>query len=74
MGAASFGLTAGPLDAALFQSSVADTAQTAAVRLLFETDTGILRFDADGNGLGNAVILATLQPGASLALADFDLV
>lgn len=70
-GSAFGGLGAGALLATQFQSSASDTAGTAGVRFFYETDTGILRFDADGSGgVSAAVIIATLQPGATMAIAD----
>ena len=69
-GAAFGGLPAGAILDIQFQSSVAATAKTPEVRFIYETDTGILRFDADGNGAGASVAIATLQPGATLAAAD----
>ncbi len=70
LGAAFGGLAAGNLAAGLFQSSNAAVAGTAAIRFLYETDTRILRYDADGNGVGAAVVIATLQAGAQVLLSD----
>jgi Ca2+-binding RTX toxin-like protein len=64
------GLTAGVITASMFQSSAAASAQTAAARFLFETDTGVLRFDADGQGGADAIIVATLQAGATMSFND----
>ena len=69
-GTAFGGLAMGALAANQFQSSVAANAKTADVRFLYETDTGILRFNADGNGSGAAVVIATLQPGATMTIDD----
>ncbi len=69
------GLAAGALTAAQFQSSTADTAGTADVRFFFETDTGKLFYDRDGSGATHAaVLLATLQPGATVELGDFTII
>ena len=52
-------------------SSAACLAATADVRFFYETGTGILRFDADGNlGGSAAIIIAALQPGATMTIAD----
>lgn len=59
------------LSAAQFQSSISDVAATASVRFIYETDTGTLRYDDDGSGAHAAVIVATLQAGASLNVGDF---
>jgi len=40
-------------------------------QVTFETDTGILRYDADGSGAGAAVIFATLAGVASLVASEF---
>ncbi len=68
------GLPTGILDAARFQSSDAATAQSADVRFFFETDTGILRYDEDGQGGKAAMIIATLQPGATMTFDDIFLI
>jgi Ca2+-binding RTX toxin-like protein len=70
LGSAFGGHAPGYITAAEFQSSTADTAGSASVRVLFETDTGILRYDADGSGAGAAEIIATVQAGVVLGLSD----
>lgn len=40
-------------------------------RIIYETDTGKLFYDADGNGKGAAVQFATLTKGLGLTSADF---
>jgi Ca2+-binding RTX toxin-like protein len=68
---AAFGnLPAGTLAAAAFQSSAADTASSAAIRFFYETDTGILRYDADGAGGAAAVTIATLTGAPALSNLD----
>ena len=67
------GLAAGSLTAAEFQISNNADAQAATVRFIFEKDTGILSYDADGNGAGAAVIIATLQAGATMSLSDIEI-
>jgi Ca2+-binding RTX toxin-like protein len=74
LGSAFGGLAAGALSVNRFQSSDSAEALTAQVRFLFETDTGILRFDADGKGAGASSIIATLQAGAIVALNDFAII
>ena len=69
-GTAFGGHAKGSLAAAEFQSSNAAVAHTADVRFFYETDTGILRFDDDGNGAHAAIVIATLQPGATLSIND----
>lgn len=43
-------------------------------RIIYETDTGKLFYDADGSGTGNAVQFATLTAGLSMSAADFFIV
>ena len=64
-------LPAGAILATQFQSSVNATAGTAAIRFFYETDTRILRFDADGSDPGSTpIVIATLQAGATMTFAD----
>lgn len=58
------------IDASEFQAGETATAGTADVRLIYETDTGILWYDADGNLSGKAVKLAQLGAGFDLTAAD----
>lgn len=68
-------LPAGALAATQFQSSTAATALNANIRFFFETDTRILRFDRDGSASGfSAVVVATLQAGASMTAGDIFLI
>jgi len=55
---------------ARFWSSSSGTAHDADDRVLYNTGTRQLFYDADGNGSGAAVLVATLQSGATLAAAD----
>ena len=71
LAAAAFGHATGGLVSGAFQSSTAATAQTAAARIIHDSDTGRIWFDADGAGGGAAVLLATVQPGATITAADF---
>ena len=41
---------------------------------LYDTDSGLLRFDADGNGAGGAELFAWLQTIPTLLATDFDVV
>ncbi|WP_373503095.1 calcium-binding protein [Aestuariivirga sp.] len=67
-------LPAGKINANEFQKSTSSVAADADIRFLFETDTGILRFDADGNGSAAAIIIATLQSGATMSINDIAII
>ena len=40
-------------------------------RIIYQTDTGDLFFDADGNGAGSRVLIAVLNPGLAVTNANF---
>lgn len=71
---ANFGsISAGALSASLFLASANGAATTAAQRFLFNTTDGVLAYDADGNGSGAAITIATLNV-RSLAETDITIV
>ena len=63
------GLAAGALAAGAFNTGAAAT--QADDRIIYNSATGALLFDADGTGAGAAVQFATLQTGLTLTAADF---
>jgi Ca2+-binding RTX toxin-like protein len=65
------GLATGVLAASAFVANLTGIATTAAQRIIYETDTGDLFFDADGSGAGARVRFATLDAGLGLANTDF---
>ena len=66
------GLSAGSLSAAQFASGAGLTAATtAAQRFLYDSSTGNLYFDADGNGAGASVLMANLSNVGALSASDF---
>jgi hypothetical protein len=68
------GLPSGALPAAQFQSSTANVATNGSIRFFYETDTRILRFDADDSGGGSApLVVATLQVGATMTFDDISI-
>ena len=64
------GLTAGS-DLTNFVSSSNPAATSAAATVLYNTSTGALYYDADGNGAGAAVQFATLSGHPTLLATDF---
>jgi Ca2+-binding RTX toxin-like protein len=53
-----------------FAANATGTAQDASDRVIYETDTRQLWYDADGNGAGARQLIATLQSGATLVATD----
>jgi Ca2+-binding RTX toxin-like protein len=64
----------GAIDAGNFVSGAGAVAADADDFLVFDTDTGALYYDADGNGLGAAVQFATLAGAVALADTDFSII
>ena len=64
--------TAGTLPAAAFGQGAVAT--TAADRILYDSATGILRYDPDGTGPTASVRFGTLLNGAAVTNADFEVV
>ena len=60
----------GVLSASFFRASTAGTAADSDDYVLYETDTGFLRYDADGTGAGAAVLIAKFTGAPSLTAAD----
>lgn len=61
----------GVLSAAMFWQSTAGVAHDADDRIIYDSDGGQLYYDADGNGAGARVLIATLLGAPSVALSDF---
>lgn len=60
-------LAAGSLSSNRFRASSSGTASSTSQRFLFNTTTGVLSYDSDGNGSGSAVTIATLSGVTSLS-------
>jgi Ca2+-binding RTX toxin-like protein len=54
-----------------FVSSGAPAPTSTNSTFLYDGNTGILSYDADGTGAGAAVVLAQLNAGLSLTVSDF---
>lgn len=62
----------GLLAATAFTANVTGTATTTAHRIIYETDTGKLFYDADGSGNGAAIQFAEIAPNLrTLSIRDF---
>jgi Ca2+-binding RTX toxin-like protein len=66
---ASLGATGG-LNALMFVSGVGAVALDGDDHIIYDTGSGQLLYDADGNGAGAAVLIATLTGAPSLAASD----
>jgi Ca2+-binding RTX toxin-like protein len=66
------GLTSGALASSAFESGGDDLAGEAATRILYNTNSGALFYDADGSGSGEAIQFAVLtNKPAGLSASDF---
>ena len=65
-----FDLT-GPLSVTDLQTSLDTVVQTPGTHLIFETDTAILWFDPDSDGIERPIAIVHLQSGAMLGISDF---
>jgi Ca2+-binding RTX toxin-like protein len=62
----------GTLASTAFRANTTGLAGDSSDRIIYETDTGALYYDADGNGTGSSGIrFATVGPGLGLTNADF---
>ena len=66
------GLPAGVLTAAAFR--IGAGAADASDRIIYNSATGALLFDADGNGAGAAVQFASISTGLAMTNAEFVIV
>lgn len=61
----------GVLSAAQFVANTSGTAGDSNDRIIYETDTGKLFYDSNGNAAGGSVLFATLSAGLGITNADF---
>jgi Ca2+-binding RTX toxin-like protein len=66
------GLAPGALAASAFVAGAA--AQDADDRIVYNSATGQILFDSDGNGAGAAILFATVQAGTVLSAGDFTVI
>ncbi|NOT72308.1 MAG: hypothetical protein HOP09_13830 [Hyphomicrobium sp.] len=64
-------MTAGALAAGNFVASATGAATTATQYITYNTTSGALSYDADGNGAGVAIQFATLTGAPTITNADF---
>jgi len=57
-----------------FKANVLGIATDANDRIIYDTDDGLLYYDADGNGAGASIQFAQLNTAPALAFSDFDIV
>jgi serralysin len=65
------GLAAGMLGTSAFAANLTGIAEDAFDRIIYDSNTGYLYFDADGSGAGDSIRFATITAGLSLTNADF---
>lgn len=64
-------LTPGTLAAAAFRANATGSAAGASDRIIYETDTGKIFYDADGTGAAAGIHFATVTAGLALTNLDF---
>jgi Ca2+-binding RTX toxin-like protein len=66
-------LPAGALAATAFVANTSGLAQDAGDRIIFQTTTGKLFFDTDGQGGADAIFFALLTPNLAITAAEFNI-
>lgn len=64
----------GTLSAGAFVRNTTGLAQDASDRLIYESDTGELYYDSNGNAAGGSVLIAVLNPNLLLTNLDFTVI
>ncbi len=68
------GLNNGALNAIRFEANDTGVATQNATRFVFDTNDGVLTFDANGAASGGVTLIATLQSGAVLSFNDIAII
>ncbi len=63
--------TLGTLSASAFTANASGVATSASHRIIYETDTGNLYYDSNGNAAGGSVLFARLDPGVAMSASEF---
>jgi Ca2+-binding RTX toxin-like protein len=64
-------LSDGPLDGSRFTANTTGTATSSSQRIIYETDTGRLRYDTDGSGSTPGMLFVVLTPNLAITHEDF---
>jgi Ca2+-binding RTX toxin-like protein len=64
----------GTLAASAFVRNTTGLAQDASDRIIYESDTGNLFYDSNGNAAGGSVLIAVLDPGLLMTNLDFTVI
>ena len=70
----SLGQRPGDLAGSRFKANAAGVATDKSDRIIYETDTGMLRYDPDGNGSKAPVLFAQLSGAPGISASDFDVI
>jgi Ca2+-binding RTX toxin-like protein len=68
------GANTGTLNSAMFWKNTSGAAHDSNDRIIYETDTGKLFYDSNGNAAGGSIHFATLSAGLALTYADFSVI
>lgn len=63
--------TLGTLSPAAFTANASGVATSSSHRIIYETDTGNLFYDSNGNASGGSVLFARLDPGLAMSASEF---
>ena len=67
-------LALGPLAQDAFHKSKVGVAHDADDRIIYDKDSGRIFYDADGDGVGVGLLIATIGKNLSLTYKDFEIV